>query len=246
MKRKLITTSYLLLFPLSQIISGCSNHIHEQSEMLDACMTRQISNAEYITSRSTTESIIKTSHLQCQRELSLQGIKPLQQPKISQDQRLSYEAFIKLKIEQSPAYRFRAIRDTYKNEVSVKGIDYVENDGASEGYYTKASLSARKNSTGKIQYYIEIQRSGSERAELTTVHFKNGLKLAATPIGGNVSCARKPFCLWTEGAVAEIPKDLLTNGKDLDFKLTGRVDSDPVQFPGEYVSMFMSEVEKAM
>ena len=89
-------------------------------------------------------------------------------------------------------------------------------------------------------------RSGLERAELSVAYFKSGHQLAAIPVGGNVNCVNTVFCFWTEGAVVEISKALLADDKALDFKLSGRVDSESVEIPADYISMFMAEVSKAM
>lgn len=246
MQLKSVVLSSSLLFSLGQLLSGCAVNVADQNAMLDSCMTRYISNAKYITSRTPPEDVVNISYMECQHEFFLRGMSPSQQPQMNQPQKLAYEDFARHKIEQSPAYRFEVKRDEYENKVSVTGIDYVKNAQASENYYTKASLSARKIGGGKVKYYIEILRSGSERAELKVAHFKGGAKLDATPVGGDVNCVNRVFCFWTEGAVIEVPKEILAGGGPLDFKLSGRVDSDPVEIPREYVSMFMAQVAKAM
>ena len=246
MHLKSVALSSSLLFSLSQLLSGCAVNVVEQNAMLDSCMIRHISNARYITSRTLPEKVVNISYMECQHEFSLRGMSLGQQPHMNQEQNLAYERFARGKIEQSPPYRFEVKRDEYKNKVSVAGIDYVENEGASKDYYTKASLVARKIGTGQVKYYIEVMRSGLERAELSVAYFKSGPQLAATPVGGNVNCVNTVFCFWTEGAVVEIPKALLADGKVLDFKLSGRVDSESVEIPADYISMFMAEVSKAM
>ncbi|EPN6727943.1 hypothetical protein [Pseudomonas putida] len=246
MQIKSVALASSLLFSLSQLLSGCTVNVAEQNAMLDSCMGRFISGAEYVTSRTSPEQVVNISYMECQREFFSQGLSSRQQPQMSETQKLAYEGLARHIIDKSPAYRFEVKRDEYESKTSVSGIDYVENAGASENYYTKASLSARKTGGGQVRYYIEVLRSGSERAELSVAYFKGGPRLAATPVGGNVNCVSAVFCFWTEGAVVEVSRELLVDGKPLDFKLSGRADSDPVQIPGEYVSMFMAEVNKSM
>lgn len=246
MQLKSVVLSSSLLFSLGQLLSGCAVNVADQNAMLDSCVTRYISNAKYITNRTLPEDVVKISYMECQHEFFLQGINPSRQPQMNPEQKQAYESFARSKIVQSPSYRFEVKRDEYQNKVSVTGIDYVENEGASKDYYTKASLVARKIGAGQVKYYIEVMRSGLERAELRVAYFKGGPQLAATPVGGDVNCVNTVFCFWTEGAVVEVPKALLVGGKPLDFKLSGRVDSEPVEIPEEYISMFMAEVGKAM
>jgi|GEM_PF-4007598 len=241
-----IVLSSSLLFSISQMLSGCAVNVAEQNDMLDSCMGRYISGAKYITSSTSPEQVVNISLMECQHEFSLRGLSPSQQPKIDQSQKLVYENLAKYRIDESPAYRFDVKKDEYANKISVSGIDYIKNSGASENYYTKASLSARKIGNGQVKYYIDVLRSGLERAELKVAYFKGGAKLDATPVGGSVDCVNRVFCFWTEGAVVEVPKEFLIGGKSLDFKLSGRADSESVEIPGEYISMFMAEVGKSM
>ena len=246
MQIKSVVLGSSLLLSLSQLLSGCAVSAVEQGAMLDSCMIRYISGAKYIRSHTTAEQVINISHGECQHEFFLRGLRPSQQPQMSQDQKLSYENFARSKIDQAPAYRFEVKRDDYENKISVSGIDYVINVGASENHYTKASLSARKIAGEPIKYYLEVLRSGDVRAELKVAYFKGGPQLAATPVGGDVSCVNTVFCFWTEGAIVEVPEYILKNGVPLDFKLSGRADSDPIEIPREYIVMFLDEVSKAM
>ncbi|MNG15645.1 hypothetical protein D3C84_994900 [compost metagenome] len=77
-------------------------------------------------------------------------------------------------------------------------------------------------------------------------YFNGGTKLDALPVGGDVNCVSNIFCFWTEGAVVEIPYEMLKSGKSLDFKISGRIDGDPVEIPSEYITMFISEASKSM
>lgn len=240
-----------LIFPfmfvsLSQLLSGCAAQIAAQNAMLDQCMERNIQGAKYVSGRTLPSEVVKIAHMECEHEFFKGGMGSSQQPKMSPEQKRAYEQLASNKISQSPRYRFAVKNDKYKNEVSVSGIDYISNSGSSENYYTKAILSAQKVDGGKVRYYIQVLRSGLEKAELKVAYFKGGNKLDATPVGGDVNCVNRVFCFWTEGAVVEIPQDFLSGGKPLDFKMSGRVDSDSVEIPSDYISMFMTEVSKAM
>lgn len=232
------------------LLSGCAAQMAAQdatqSAILHQCMTNSINEAEYITSRTSASQVVDISYMKCRTELFSAGAGSNQQPVITPSQRSIYEDLARERIIGAPQYRFKVKSDQYKGTVSVEGIDYISNSGASENYYTKAALSAEKVAGGKAKYFITIIRSGSEKAEFRTAYFKGGAKLSAIPVGGDVNCVDSVFCFWTEGAVVEIPYEFLSAGKSIDFKLSGRADSEPVEIPSEYISMFISEVDKSL